>query len=93
MKNKISKAMILAAGFGTRLKPLTATTPKPLIEFKNKTLIDYAINFLISLYIKEVVINLHYKSEYIVEHLSQITDIKIVFSHEKKNIRNRWGSR
>ena len=47
MKNKISKAMILAAGFGTRLKPLTATTPKPLIEFKNKTLIDYAINFLI----------------------------------------------
>ena len=84
MKNKISKAMILAAGFGTRLKPLTDTTPKPLIEFKNKTLIDYAINFLISLDIKEVVINLHYKSEYIVEHLSQRTDIKIVFSHEKK---------
>ena len=43
---KISKAIILSAGFGKRLNPLTLSTPKPLLEIKDKTLLENTINIL-----------------------------------------------
>lgn len=54
------KAMILAAGFGARLRPLTETTPKPLIEIGGKPLIEYTLNAVYKAGIKEVIINLHH---------------------------------
>ncbi len=59
----INKAMILAAGFGTRLKPLTDNMPKALVPFRNGTMISYQINKLKSIGINEIVINAHHFSE------------------------------
>jgi len=66
---KITKAMLLAAGLGTRLRPLTYTTPKPLLPLNDKRLIDYAIGYLARWGITEVIINLHHLGDQIREYV------------------------
>jgi len=56
----IKKAMILAAGFGKRLLPLTEKTPKPLVMVGSKNLLERSIELLIKIGIDEIVINTHY---------------------------------
>ena len=56
----IKHGMILAAGLGKRMQPLTLKTPKPLLEINNLTLLERAINLLISHGVKEISINVHY---------------------------------
>ena len=65
------KAMILAAGLGTRMAPLTATRPKPLIELKGKALIDYAIDRFVAQGVNFIVVNVHYLADQLVAHLSK----------------------
>lgn len=75
-------AMIFAAGFGTRMQPLTKTTPKPLIKVKGKALLDYNIELLEKWGVENVVINTHYRASQIVEHLQSYKgslNIKIIF--------------
>jgi mannose-1-phosphate guanylyltransferase len=62
--------MILAAGFGTRLKPLTLTTPKALVSFEGVPMIEIVLKKLISAGIKEVIINTHHFSEQINKYFS-----------------------
>lgn len=57
------KAMILAAGFGTRLSPLTRTVPKPMFPVMNRPILEHTLNLLRSFGIREIVINLHHLSE------------------------------
>ena len=64
------KALILSAGFGKRLLPLTKTCPKPLLKIGQETLLSNTINFLKECGIKEVVINVHYLREKIIEYLT-----------------------
>ena len=61
----IKKAMILAAGFGKRIHPLTLKNPKPLLRIGNETLLSNTLKFLEMYEIKEVVINVHYLGEQI----------------------------
>ena len=61
------KAMILSAGYGKRLNPLTLTCPKPLLKIGNETLLSNTINFLEHCQVKEIVINVHYLAEQISE--------------------------
>ncbi len=64
------KALLLAAGFGTRLKPLTNTIPKCLAPINNKPLLDYWLELLINEdEISEIFINLHYLHEKVIKHL------------------------
>ena len=63
------KAMLLAAGYGKRLKPLTNKTPKPLIEVNGKPLIDYALMGVRAAGITDCVINLCYKGEMIADYV------------------------
>lgn len=65
------KAMILAAGFGTRLRPFTLTTPKALIKYKNIPLIEHQILRLQELGVNSIVVNLHHLAEQIVEYLKK----------------------
>ena len=56
---RISTGLILCAGFGKRVAPLTNTTPKPLLQIKNVTLLENSINFLKKCGIKKIKINTH----------------------------------
>ena len=66
----IKKAMILAAGFGKRIHPLTLKCPKPLLKIGNETLLSNALKFLEQFGIKQAVINVHYLGEQIVDYIN-----------------------
>ena len=88
----IKKAMILAAGFGKRIHPLTLNLPKPLLKIGNETLLSNTINFLINFGVKEIVINVHYLREQIIDYINKgkfNLPIKIV--QEKERILNTGG--
>ncbi len=65
------KALLLAAGFGTRLKPLTDIWPKCLMPIRNRPLLGYWLGILRGLGIDDVIVNTHYLSKYVEEFLSQ----------------------
>ena len=67
----IKKAMILAAGFGKRIHPLTLKHPKPLLKIGNKTLLSNTLKFLELFGIKQAVINVHYLGEQIVDYINR----------------------
>ena len=82
----INKAMILAAGFGKRVLPLTSKLPKPLLQIGNETLLSNAIKFLELAEIKEVVINVHYLGDQIVDYIKKNKfnlDISVVEEKDK----------
>jgi len=68
---KITKAMILCAGFGKRLRPLTLSNPKPLLKIGDKTLLSNTLNILEKFGIKEVVINVHYLGDQIISYIKK----------------------
>jgi NDP-sugar pyrophosphorylase family protein len=68
------KAMILAAGLGTRLRPLTDDRPKALVEISGRTLLEITLSRLRSFGIRDVIINVHYRAEMIVEYLKKNND-------------------
>ena len=67
----IKKAMILAAGFGKRIHPLTFKSPKPLLKIGNETLLSNALKFLEHFGIRQVVINVHYLGEQIIDYINK----------------------
>ena len=67
----IKKAMILAAGFGKRIHPLTLKHPKPLLKIGKETLLSNTLKFLTSYGIKQIVINVHYLEEQIVDYINR----------------------
>ncbi|KAA8518946.1 hypothetical protein F0562_016280 [Nyssa sinensis] len=79
------KALILVGGFGTRLRPLTLSVPKPLVEFANKPMILHQIEALKAIGVTEVVLAINYQPEIMLNFLKEFEkklDIKITCSHE-----------
>ena len=68
---KINTALILCAGYGKRLNPLTLNTPKPLLEIKNISLLENTINLINDLGIKNILINTFYLKEQIREFINK----------------------
>ena len=68
---KIKKGMILAAGLGKRMQPITLQTPKPLIQIGNKNLLDRAIELLINNGVDEIAINVHHLADQIKEFINK----------------------
>jgi NDP-sugar pyrophosphorylase family protein len=87
------RAMILAAGFGTRLQPLTNTTPKALVPVAGRPLIEYGLLFLRSQGVTEVVINLHHLGEKIRAALGDgsLYGMRIVYSLEDPILESGGG--
>lgn len=75
-------AMVLAAGLGTRMRPLTLRTPKPLLEVGGKAMLDHALDKLAAVGIARAVVNTFYLPEQIEQHLADRKDIEIVISRE-----------
>ncbi len=71
MTTTIDRAMALAAGYGTRMRPLTNSVPKPLIEVAGRTLLDRTLDRFEDAGLERVVVNTHYLGEQIVDHLGK----------------------
>src|ERR1700679_1498727 len=81
--NQISEtAMILAAGRGERMQPLTLQKPKPLLEVGGRTMLDRALDKLLAQGVKRAVVNTFYLAEQIEAHLAARRDIDIIISRE-----------
>ena len=89
---KINTALILSAGFGKRLNPITLTTPKPLLEINNITMLEKCIKLIENLGIKKIIINTFYLKDQISNFLNNKNfncEIKII--EDGKNILDTGG--
>lgn len=86
-----SNAMILAAGLGKRMRPITATTPKPLIEVNGQALIDHGLDRLVAAGVKTCVVNVHYLADLVEVHVRRRNDIDIVVSDEREQLLETGG--
>lgn len=89
---KITQSFIFAAGRGERMRPLTDTTPKPLIKIKNKSIIDYSIEKLDQIPdIKKIIINGFYLADQLEAHIKKLNNPKIIFSREVEKVETGGG--
>jgi MurNAc alpha-1-phosphate uridylyltransferase len=85
-------AMIMAAGLGKRMRPLTATKPKPLIEVGGKALLDHVLEKLRLAGVTKVVVNVHYLAESLEAHLrSRAEGLEVVISDERNLLMETGG--
>ncbi len=70
-------AMVLAAGLGTRMRPLTLTRPKPLIEVAGQTLLDRVLGWMENAGVKDMVVNTHYLARQIEDHVRHYKNIQV----------------
>jgi D-glycero-alpha-D-manno-heptose 1-phosphate guanylyltransferase len=79
------KAIILAGGFGTRLKEISKDTPKPMMDINGRPFLEYLFDYLISSGIAEVILSLHHQPEKFIEHFGEnYKNLKISYAIEKE---------
>jgi len=76
-------AMVLAAGLGTRMRPLTDTKPKPLVEVAGKPLVDHVLDRLADAGVERAVVNVHYLAEQIIAHVAARRRPRVTISDER----------
>lgn len=91
MSTPPTKAMLLAAGLGTRMRPLTLTTPKPLIEVAGKALIDWMLDPLADVGVTEAVVNVHHFPDRMRQHLAHRARPQVVISDETERLLDTGG--
>ena len=87
----INKAMLLAAGKGVRLRPITETVPKPLVEVGGRALLDWSLDRFADAGVKEAVVNLHHLGGMIEEHLKGRTKPAVTFCREEELLETGGG--
>ena len=88
----IESAMVMAAGLGKRMRPLTATRPKPLVRVAGKPLIDHSLDRIAAAGIGRVVVNVHYLADALEAHLAaQKRPISIAISDERDQLLETGG--
>lgn len=88
---KIEDAMVLAAGLGTRMRPITDTMPKPLVPIAGKPMIDYGLDALAEAGVKRAVVNVHHFADQMIAHLAGRAVPEIVLSDETDRLMNSGG--
>lgn len=84
-------AMVLAAGLGTRMKPLTDDRPKALVQVNGRALIDHVLDRLAAAGVKRAVVNVHAFADLLEAHLKRRSDIQIVISDERAQLMETGG--
>lgn len=84
-------AMVMAAGLGKRMRPLTATRPKPLVEVAGQPLIDHCLDRLRAAGVEKAVVNVHYLADSLEAHLARIEGIDIAISDEREELLETGG--
>jgi MurNAc alpha-1-phosphate uridylyltransferase len=85
-------AMVLAAGLGKRMRPLTATRPKPLVEVAGKALLDHCLDRLRAAGVRKAVVNVHYLADALEAHLNnRVTGIEVAVSDEREQLLETGG--
>src|SRR5258708_39867537 len=82
MSVKPSKAMVLAAGLGVRMRPLTDRMPKPLVRVAGRALLDHVLDKLGGACVSEAVVNVHYLPHQIIDHPTPRIRPPLIISHE-----------
>ena len=89
--SSIKTAMVLAAGLGTRMRPLTDATPKALVTVAGKPLIDHVLDRLVAAGIETAVVNVHHFADQMEAHLATRKDIQIRISDERAALLDSGG--
>jgi MurNAc alpha-1-phosphate uridylyltransferase len=84
-------AMVLAAGQGKRMRPLSATIPKPLVEVGGRSLIDHCLDGLAAVGVKRAVVNVHYLADQVEKHLAGRSAPTVVVSDDRDALLETGG--
>jgi len=87
----ITNAMVLAAGLGTRLRPITDTLPKPLVRIAGKPMIDYVLDLLAAAGVSTAAVNVHHFADQMEAHLRRREVPRILISDERDGLMNSGG--
>jgi MurNAc alpha-1-phosphate uridylyltransferase len=87
-----TRALVLAAGYGERMRPLTERLPKPLIRLGGRTLIDHVLDRLAEAGVGEAIVNVHYLADQIESHLRLRSNPQITISDERAAILDTGGA-
>jgi len=88
---KPTKAMVLAAGFGLRMRPLTDRMPKPLVRVAGQPLLDHVLDKLSQAGVAEAVVNVHYLGEQIIDHVASRKLPHVTISDERNEVLGTGG--
>lgn len=88
---KVSTAMVLAAGLGTRMRPLTLTRPKCLVAVGGRTLMDHMLDRLVAAGVTRVIVNVHAFADMLETHLRSRKDVEILISDERAQLMDTGG--
>jgi MurNAc alpha-1-phosphate uridylyltransferase len=91
MPVKPTTAMVLAAGFGVRMRPLTDNRPKPLVEVAGKPLLDHVLDRLREVDVKTAVVNVHYLPDQIIQHVATRDAPRVIISDERDVVLGTGG--
>jgi N-acetyl-alpha-D-muramate 1-phosphate uridylyltransferase len=87
-----TKAMVLAAGLGLRMRPLTDRMPKPLVRVAGRALLDHVLDRLAEAGVTEAVVNVHYLPDQIIDHVATRTQPKVLISDERDCVLGTGGA-
>src|SRR5947199_5205866 len=85
------KAMVLAAGLGLRMRPLTDRLPKPLVQVAGRPLLDHVLDKLSAAGVKQAVVNVHYLPDQIIEHVASRVRPRVIISDERDHVLGTGG--
>jgi N-acetyl-alpha-D-muramate 1-phosphate uridylyltransferase len=91
MSVKPVKAMVLAAGLGVRMRPLTDHMPKPLVQVAGRALLDHVLDKLGDAGVAEAVVNVHYLPDQIIDHVATRTRPRVIISDERDQVLGTGG--